>query len=376
MKTGRTLTALAEEIERQRDAKRDFVADTRQLSVVLPEAADLPGDRRDVMLAVDGQDTFPITHHALRQIGERIKIPAKYVDRMREEAPELLATNVNHWFAKQPERRMVRTMDRTARAFLSDRYRMLDHADLMEAVLPVLQDLSSNGDKVDIASCEVTDSRLYLKVTLPFITRNLPMAPGHGHHILDKAAGELCLSPAIIVTNSEVGMGSLQVTSGVFDHGCTNLAVRSFSQIRKYHVGRAFGGDGDPYEIMADDTRKASDHALWLAVRDVTRACADPRLFDEECARIQAAGEKRIEQDPVKAVEVLAKRHTLSEDERGSVLTHLIQRGDLSQWGVSCALTRTAADVASYDRATELEALGGRFIDLPEKEWRQVACKN
>lgn len=32
---------------------------------------------------------------------------------------------------------------------------------------------------------------------------------------------------------------------------------------------------------------------------------------------------------------------------------------------------RAAADVDSYDRATELEALGWQVIDLPESAWRE-----
>lgn len=64
-----------------------------------------------------------VTDHAHGQIAQRLDIPAKYYNRMRSEAPALLAANVNNWFQEQPERRMIRTLDGKARAFLSDRYR-------------------------------------------------------------------------------------------------------------------------------------------------------------------------------------------------------------------------------------------------------------
>ena len=48
--------------------------------------------------------------------------------------------------------------------------------------------------------------------------------------------------------------------------------------------------------------------------------------------------------------------------------------GDLSVWGLANAVTRTAEDVADYDRATELEATGGRVIELPRADWRAIAA--
>lgn len=44
---------------------------------------------------------------------------------------------------------------------------------------------------------------------------------------------------------------------------------------------------------------------------------------------------------------------------------HLVQGGDLSKWGLSNAVTRTAEDAADYDRCTELERIGWNVVDLP-----------
>jgi len=63
----------------------------------------------------------------------------------------------------------------------------------------------------------------------------------------------------------------------------------------------------------------------------------------------------------------------LTESEGDSILQHLIRGGDLSQYGLMNAVTRTAEDAASYDRATELEAMGQRVVDLAANEWRQIA---
>lgn len=37
------------------------------------------------------------------------------------------------------------------------------------------------------------------------------------------------------------------------------------------------------------------------------------------------------------------------------------------------AVTRTAQDVESYDRATELEELGATVMTLPSAQWKQLA---
>jgi len=46
----------------------------------------------------------------------------------------------------------------------------------------------------------------------------------------------------------------------------------------------------------------------------------------------------------------------------------------LSAWGLANAVTRTAEDAADYNRATELEAAGGRVIELPAPDWMAIAA--
>ena len=67
-----------------------------------------------------GQDReWVVNDIAHGQIAEHTGIPQKYYDRMREKAPELLATNVDAWFKKYPETRMVRMLDGRADSYLA-----------------------------------------------------------------------------------------------------------------------------------------------------------------------------------------------------------------------------------------------------------------
>ena len=96
-------------------------------------------------------------------------------------------------------------------------------------------------------------------------------------------------------------------------------------------------------------------------------------VFKQIVNRVRNARGQVIEAKQVqKVIEVTSKKFSLNEDEKGSVLAYLIERGDLSQWGISSAITRASEDVADYDRASELESLGSKIIEFPQNEWRQL----
>ena len=69
---------------------------------------------------------------------------------------------------------------------------------------------------------------------------------------------------------------------------------------------------------------------------------------------------------------MLDNKLSLTGDEQSSILRHIIEGGDLSRFGVINAVTRSAEDITSYDRATELEAAGSKILELPANEWREI----
>ena len=135
MKHGRTLQELAMELDRQARTKKDYLIDTSLLSMRLEDDAPVlhfPANE------LSHSGILHINDIAHRQIGQSLGIPAKYYDKMRTENPELLVANVNSWFDTTPQTRMVRTLDDTARAFLSNRYRCIDNYEVAETVLPII----------------------------------------------------------------------------------------------------------------------------------------------------------------------------------------------------------------------------------------------
>lgn len=343
MKQGKTISELAAEIERQQRAKRDFIADTREIAMT--------GDLR---LRV-GAEAFGVTDVAHRHIGEKAGIPAKYYDRMRKAAPQLLSLNVNEWFRTDPERRMVRTLDGAARAVLTDRYQRIDNEHIAEVVLPVLADTPG----IRIASTEITDSRLYIKAVNERVRAEVKVGDP--------------VEAGVLITNSEIGLGAVAISPLVNRLVCTNGLVVADQKYRRNHVGRRADNGDDVYEMLSDETLRADDRAILLKVRDIVRAALDEARFAVTVEKMRSAAESQKMQDPIRTVELLADRLSLQEGEKPSILRHLIEGGDLTKWGMVNAVTRAAHDVESYDRSTELEVVGGKILDLSKTDWRELA---
>lgn len=353
MKSGRVLEDLLKEILRQQESKRDFVADTAHIFAT-------PGNE-----LVLGAHKFAINDVGHEQIAAHTGIPRQYYDKMRSEDPALLANNINTWFKKYPAPRMVRTIDDTVRSFLSDRYRPLDNVDLLEAVLPPLNKMG-----IIVASCEVTERRLYVKVIDERIKKDLPVGwspENKGHTRFDT------LSPALVISNSEVGCGSLAVLTSVYNGGCSNLSVMKESSMRKYHIGGRHEIGEETYRMLSDRTKKLTDAALWSQIQDVVTGAFDLARFDAQVEKLKTTAQAGITGDPVKVVEVTAKKFGFTDNERGSVLRHLVAGGDLSQWGLQSAVTRAAQDLPNYDRSSEFERIGGTILELPRNEWKELA---
>jgi hypothetical protein len=373
MKTGRSLADLAAEIDRQRATKHDYLADTRKIKVVADFNAPPRGTQKDPVpdLVMQLEDTgqFPIRDNTHGQIAAHTGIPKQYYDRMRDTAPELLANNIETWFRKYPADRMVRTLDHHARAFLSNSFRPLDHYDFANVILE-----AAMNRKLEVMSCEITERRLYIKaVDTSEVKVPVGYKMGDGsHRIFDVCA------PAFIASNSETGDGRLVLETGIYTRACTNLAWFSAGGMKRTHLGsrhkiHEMTGVENIDHLLTDKTRQKSDEALWMQLRDVLGAAFDPKRIEQRAESLTVASENKITGNPAKVMELVTDRFGLSEGESGSVLRHLIEGGSLSQYGLHAAITRSAQDHADYDRATELEYLGGKIIELPRAEWQTLA---
>lgn len=364
MKTGKTLGELAAEIERQANSKRDFVASTNAMTVE-------PVENGRAVVALNGTGKFAIGNIAADQIAAHTGIPRAYADKMLAEAPELYANNVNTWFRKNPAVRMTRMLDGGMRAFLSDKFQPFDNYDFAEAALPILMQR-----KLQVQSCEITEKRLYIKAVDEQLFRDVPIGHKMGdgsHTIFDTCA------PALILSNSEVGFGRLVIETGVYTQACTNLALFAKGGMKRTHVGarHALTDNMDVTDldaVLSAAAKRKTMEAVWLQARDVIASAFDPKVIDKRIEQLAAAAGAKLPADKVeKVLEVFQTKHGLNEGERNSIFKHLIEGGQLNQYGLHAAVTRSAQDADDYDRATELEYLGGKVVELSRNEWQQLA---
>ena len=346
MKQGRDLKDVLVELQRQNEAKRDFVSPA--------EAFSLSPDGRTFSFGDEVMGTTDLFH---RQVASALSIPAKYYDLMAKEKPDLLAENVNSWFSTKDASYMVRSMDygtgRVARALLSDRYRRIDNLEVASAVLP----LFAGQEGMEIISSEVTESRLYLKI----LNRRLEMA----------CVGDR-VQAGVVISNSEVGLGAVSVQPLVYTLACTNGMIVSSLGERKTHIGRQAKALEESYVIYTDETMQAEDHAFMLRLRDATMAAIEEARFAQIVDTLAETASAPITGRVQDVVELTGKAYSLNQGEQDDVLTYLIQGGDLSLYGLSNAITRASQNVESYDRATALESIGWQVATMGPAQWKEI----
>lgn len=353
MKTGRNLQDVLVELDRQNKAKQDFIASAQGMRL-----------RKDGHtfelnhLTTDRQMTFGTTALFHRQVASALGIPAKYYDLMQSQKPELLAENVNAWFADKPGSYMVRSMDygsgQVARALLSERYRRIDNMEIATSVLP----LFAGNDQYEVVSSEVTENRLYLKV----VNHRLEMEVRKGDIV----------QAGVMISNSEVGLGAVSIQPLIYRLVCTNGMTVCDMGERRHHVGRQAKAVEDSFALYSDETLEAEDKAFQLKLRDTTMAAIDEARFAQVVGRLQESMEVPITGKVQDVVQLTSQSYGINADEQEGILKYLIAGGDLSLYGLSNAVTRASQDVASYDRATTLEGIGWQVATMEPAQWKEI----
>ena len=206
MKSGVTLQQMLTEVKRQSESKEDYL--------IAPNRLRMESYGKEMFLHLSDDsgteliEPMTITGIAHRQIGTHLRIPAAYYDRMREERPDLLAYNANTWFKQESSQRMLRTLDGSARAYLSNRYRRIDNIDIAGVTLPILGGLPD----IRFESCQITESRMYIKAVNPRLQAEV--SPGD------------IVQAGVIISNSEVGLGSVSIQPLIYPLGILTGELR------------------------------------------------------------------------------------------------------------------------------------------------------
>lgn len=348
MRTELTLPELDAQIKDRGTRKMDMIADTRHLDIEHDPKSTLGW----VLNVRDGKG-YDVTDHTHGQIAARHGIPWSYYQMMRTEQPGLLETNINTWFQNKPRKQMLRTLDSTARAYLSNSYARMDDDVFAEIVLQAMADVPG----MKVVSTAITEERTHIKIVSEKIEREIKVG--------DPVQFGLAFS------NSEIGLGRLAGSLLVYRLVCLNGAVSPEDAFAATHLGKRQGADHEG--IYALDTVAADAKATILKLRDYAKELLSERRIDAVVAKMKGLMSIPLA-SPAEAVQVLGKSHSLTENERGSILTHLIKGGDPTMWGLMNAVTASAQDPGlTYARATDLEQIGGKIMTLPATSYRILA---
>lgn len=344
-KNSLSLQEFGVELKRQKESKRDFLAVSNQLDFRFNEEEKFELEIGDI-------GTFGVKKLFHDQLSSHYSIPKKYYERIQADYPELLETTINAHFQKTKEKRLVRTLEGDARAFLSNSYRPMDNIDLaFNAVLPALGELSD--DKIRF-ECQLTETRMYIKAIMLQVQGEV-------------TKGDI-VQAGVMIRNSEVGHSSLAVEPFANRLVCMNGMVMPIS-LRKFHAGVRNNDFDDVKELLlSDTTKKLRDAQLWSEVRDLVTATTSQKTFHAMLEPMKEAADREMENKPTEAVEVVAEWYGFDEQQKDDMLNNLIAGKDMTHWGIVNAVTAMAHNEEDYDRATELQQIGGELLQLDKKD--------
>lgn len=348
---------LVERVLRDAAESEDYVADTRNLSLGI---ANLPAIREatEAGSGIPGA-RYELVNHDMKirngilptgheQIASKLAIPAKFYGRLQEDHPDLLCDTVNTLLQREPERRMVRTLRGEVRGYLSDRFRRIDHLDVLRVMLPILSECG-----YQFVSGAITDRRLHFRAILP-------------HQRGEIRRGEI-LQGGLTFSNSEIGYGALNLAPFAHEVKCSNGLMIPWGKMRKTHIGQRLEDDG----FLSDETKALDDEVFLRKIADTIRNFADPVWFNEAIRRMMDADTLTLD-SPIAATQVLAKRFGMTQAETEMVQNTLVRDSvngsllDLAQ-----AVTRTAQDL-EFERRVEFEMKAGELLYLPVSSQHEI----
>jgi hypothetical protein len=317
--------------------------------------------------------TYALNDIALGGIGDKLKIPSTYLRRMAEENLPALDYNVNTWLERDPRRFLVRCLrsvnatsgaDGVARAFLSDRFLRLDNLDVLLAALDGIRD---TGVAVEVASCDLTERRMYVRFISPEIQVLAPELLRNYRSPFDGRRGSdlPVISGGFILTNSETGFGKYSVAPFIRVEICKNGQTIDKGVLSRTHIGAKITDDDgiiDPspatlrklLELITEQTKDAV--RAYLDVDFVTRAVRDL----EQAAGIVVAR-------PDETIKIVGKELKYTEEQQQEILAHFITGADLSAGGIMQAVTSFGRSVADADVAYRMETTATQALHLAAK---------
>jgi len=336
MKKGQEIKQMLKQINNDVKFKKDYIITLNALQINESNTT-YPN-----LQITDSANQYNLNDHSLNNLCNKLEIGTRYISKCLPVSQSLVTHNLNFWINNTKSRElMLRTVEghdiNRVRAIMTNRYKRIDNDVVANATLTKLMDMGAelkyshyDGDNLNITA------------------------------VLPKLEGEVVegdfVQGGITITNSEIGRGSLVVKPFIYRLVCTNgmVAPEYLNQFYAKHVGKMI------IDLDGDEQWKTIVDKMGQQLELIS----NPELFQENVEKLKQATEEKINSHQV---EVLAKKHGLSDDERAGVferLNHYVGETFVtSKYDVANAITNIANDESkSDDRARFLQELGGLVI--------------
>lgn len=279
----------------------------------------------------DGVHSLPISRYALGQLGTKIGVPSRYLEKcVNSGRIDLAQDNVNSWLEDFNKDLFIREYHGGIRGVLSSRYSVCDTPDILEVV----------DDAVDLSTYKIKGSflneeRLHVRLV------SKEMLPIDGE---DLFAG-------LFIDSSDVGRSILTVKFGIYKQVCTNgliVAKAGGVLFEQKHIG-----------ISADEFRTGLHKSLVNVDTLAEHAVEWVKYARERSINYDV---KNLSKEDMDAFVTYIKNTTLMSKESSEKVISLMQTkyGD-SRWGLINSITEVAQDF-TLEKRLDLERIAGNLL--------------
>lgn len=292
-------------------------------------------------------------------IAAKLGIPVGYLRRMRNEFGALYDANVNGWLARSEDRYMLRLLQSNTpgelgalRAVLSDSYKTIDDFDILLAALRGIEAAGATDAEI---TADLTERRMYVRVTSPSITARVTDAMQDYRSPFDttRSIRDYPLVHAgFVITNSEVGQGAFNIVPRITWQVCTNGQTMTEDAMRRVHLGAKL--DEGVVRWSAATLRKN----LELVTAQTADAVAAFMSADYVQAKVDEIGRQAGVEitEPNKVINDVSTRLGFTKTQAAEILSQFIKGGSMTAGGVMQAVTAAAQMMTDRDAAYDMEA--------------------
>ena len=390
-----TIEQLSDRLRFEQDAKIDAVvpydAITARNGRLVIAGMGQAGTVEEALAGERPPATFDLSVNMEGQLAAKLRVPAQWLARMRAERPDIFDSTVNallhglhdHFGDDYPDfpgdgrRFLVRGFVPgpaddgiyTGRAFLSNKYGMIDYLD---PLVTFLAEVMRADPLAEIVSTDLSETRCVVRVATPNVFVSAPgLLAGYRSPVTPRwrpsdrsewKVGDI-VSAGMKFANSETGHGRYLLVPEFTVLACTNGMTITKDQIARTHLGARMD---DGVIEWSGETRRLNVELVTSMTRDAVRSFMSTDYLRKTIDEIEKTAGIELP-DPDRAIMVVAKQLSYTEDVRKMVLDHFIRGGQVTAGGVLQAVTSASQLVANPDTAYDMQESALRAMEIAAK---------